>query len=170
MRRTPRWITRVGLLVALGSLVPVAAAAQQQAQQQAATRRGQLERQVLARFVDRAARELELDAGGRARLERVLRTSVEQRRALAEDATRLRQELSRALRDPATPDREFERLLAELAELRAREAGLWREEQEALAAVLTPRQRARFLLISARVNERIRALRGAGGEPVGPPP
>ncbi|HEY8469069.1 MAG TPA: hypothetical protein VIL18_05475 [Longimicrobiales bacterium] len=164
MRRVPRWMVRVGLL-ALGLVVPVAAAAQQQP----GTRRGQLEHQVLNRFLDRAAQELELDAGGRARLERVLRTSVEQRRAIAAEAARLRQELNRALRDPATPDREFERLLNELAELRAREARLWREEQDALAGVLTPRQRARFMLISARVNERIRALRGTGGEPAGPP-
>jgi uncharacterized membrane protein YccC len=165
MRRTQRWTVRVGLL-AVGLLVPAAAAGQQQP----STRRGQLERQVISRLVDRAAQELELDAGGRVRLERVLRTSVEQRRAIAEEAARLRQELARALRDPATPEREFERLLNELAELRAREARLWREEQDSLAGVLTPRQRARFMLISARVNERIRALRGTGGEPAGPPP
>jgi Spy/CpxP family protein refolding chaperone len=156
---------RAGLL-ALASLVPVTVAAQQQP----STRRGQLERQVLSRFLDRAARELELDAAGRARLEGVLHASVEQRRAIAQEAARLRQDLNAALRDPATPDAEFERLLNELAELRAREIRIWREEQAALADALTPRQRARFLVMSARLNERIRALRAAGNQPAGPPP
>ncbi|HEX7090279.1 MAG TPA: hypothetical protein VF192_09085 [Longimicrobiales bacterium] len=164
MRRTPRRMLQAGLLV-LAWLVPVTAAAQQQA----STRRGQLERQILSRFLDRAARELELDAAGRARLEGVLRTSVEQRRAIAREAARLRQALNRALRDPATPDAEFERLLDELAELRAREIRLWREEQDALAGALTPRQRARFMVMSARLNERIRALRAARSERAGPP-
>ena len=83
----------------------------------------------------------------------------------------LRQELDRTLRDPATPDGEFESLLDRLAALRTRELELWHDEQRALAGVLTPRQRARFLVLAARFQERVRELRrGDAGQPTGPPP
>src|SRR5690606_962160 len=68
---------RLALVPALAALLvlPPAAAAQQQ--WRADPRRERLEAEVLSRFVSRAARDLELDGDGRARLESVLRASAE---------------------------------------------------------------------------------------------
>lgn len=166
MRPNTRFVLAAALAASL--VLPGAAAAQQQ--WRADPRRERLETEVLERFVDRAARELALDADGRDRLGRVLRASAEQRRAIAEESRRLRQELARALREPSTSDGEFERLLDELAALRERELGQWRDEQRALADVLDPRQRAQFLVLAARFQDRVRDVRRrGGGQPPGPP-
>jgi len=163
--------TRLALVAALAALPVLPPAVPAQQPWRADTRRERLEAEVLSRFVNRAARDLELDADGRARLESVLRASAERRRAIAQEARSLRQELDRTLRDPATPDGEFESLLDRLAALRTRELELWHDEQRALAGVLTPRQRARFLVLAARFQERVRELRrGNAGQPTGPPP
>ena len=163
--------TRLALVAALAALPVLPPAVPAQQPWRADPRRERLEAEVLSRFVNRAARDLELDADGQARLESVLRASAERRRAIAQEARSLRQELDRTLRDPATPDGEFESLLDRLAALRTRELELWHDEQRALAGVLTPRQRARFLVLAARFQERVRELRrGNAGQPTGPPP
>lgn len=163
--------TRLAPVAALAALLVLPAAAAAQQQWRADPRRERLEAEVLSRFVSRAARDLELDGDGRARLESVLRASAERRRAIAQEARLLRQELDRTLRDPATPDGEFESLLERLAALRTRELEQWHDEQRALAGVLTPRQRARFLVLAARFQERVRELRRRdAGQPPGPPP
>src|SRR5690606_20033170 len=93
--------TRLALVAALAALPVLPPAVPAQQPWRADTRRERLEAEVLSRFVNRAARDLELDADGRARLESVLRASAERRRAIAQEARSLRQELDRTLRDPA---------------------------------------------------------------------
>ena len=54
---------------------------------------------------------------------------------------------------------EFERLVDEVVALRKQQEEQWREDQRALADVLTPRQHARFMVMLARFHERVRQLR-----------
>lgn len=61
-----------------------------------------------------------------------------------------------ALRSPETGDAEFARRFEELRALRDRDHSNWLEEQDSLAAVLTPRQRAQFLARWLMLQENIR--------------
>lgn len=148
------------LLVALS-------AAPAEAQRPADRRRAELAAQVHERFVAEAAERMRLDARGQARLADVLREYGERRQALAEEGLRLRRSLVAAVQSSATPDSTFRRALAQFDQLRMRELRLWREEQEALARVLTPRQQAEFAMLRARFAERISRVRAGG--PGGPP-
>jgi len=131
-----------------------------------ALRRQQLQQQVFARFMDRAAQRLGLAPADRQRLEQVIRTNDVQRRQLAREARTVRQELAAASRDPATPQGEYARLLDEMSDLRGRDLALWRGEQAQLATVLTPRQRAQFMAMRLEFYElvqRMRERRAPGG-------
>jgi hypothetical protein len=52
--------------------------------------------------------------------------------------------------------------------LREEETRLFREEQEALAGVLTPQQLIRFIVMREELAERIQRIRSGGGSPGGP--
>jgi len=151
--------TCLALTAILAAVLAAPSAASAQQQWEAGPRRERLEAEILSRFVDRAARELELDADRRARLENLLRASAERRAAIARESWQLRQKLVQALHDPSTPDDEFERLVDEVVALRKQQEEQWREDQRALADVLTPRQHARFMVMLARFHERVRQLR-----------
>jgi hypothetical protein len=71
---------------------------------------------------------------------------------------RLRGRIYRAARNPATSDAEFMRLLSEHEALRAREHDLWGRDQEQLAGILNPRQRAQFLLAWAHFQDDMRDI------------
>jgi hypothetical protein len=152
------------LLIAMLLLVPAAAASAQQSGPDPArraameARRDSLEAELLNRFMDQLTRELRLDADQRVRTERVLLAGAERRRELMRASGALRSQLSRALRDAATPDAEFTRLLAEQESLRQRENDLWRREQDALARVLNPRQRVQYVIQQARFQESVRDI------------
>jgi hypothetical protein len=70
----------------------------------------------------------------------------------------LRRQLMRAARDSTVTDAEVDRMLGQLEQLRLREQDLWSRDNAALSQILTPRQRAIFLLEFMRFNERIRDL------------
>src|SRR5690606_30510870 len=110
------------------------------------------------KFVRRLSEEVGLNATQRTGVERVLQESGVQRRDLARASSRLRSGIYRATRNSETSDTEFVRLLAEHENLRAREHDLWRHEQEELARILTPRQRARFLLAWAHFQDDMRDI------------
>src|SRR5512146_1248583 len=126
-----------------------------------AARRQMLQQRIFARFMDRATVRLGLTADGRQRLEQVVLTNEGQRRELARQARALRSELARASADANTPDSQFDRLLRQMGELRARELDLWRSEQTDLAGVLTPRQRAQFLAMRLEFFEMVQRARQA---------
>lgn len=125
-------------------------------------RRAVLEEQIMRAFVQRAAQELRLEAGARDRLWQFMERGEAQRRALAREGADLAAQLQRALRNPATPDREFERILAAMDEVRERELALWRSEHQALAEFMTPRQRAQYVTIRNRFNQAVIQVRGGG--------
>jgi Spy/CpxP family protein refolding chaperone len=153
---------RILLLVGVLLLVAPAASAQQGADpaRRAAleARRDSLEAAVMQRFVDQLHRELRLDAEQRAQTERVLREGGLRRRELMRASGELRSRLHRAIRAADTPDAEFHRLLAEHETLRHRENELWRREQDELAGILSPRQRAQFLVQWVRFQDQVRDI------------
>jgi hypothetical protein len=150
------------LLAACLLVLPVAAQAQQtdaERQRQAQeARRDSLEAEVVQKFVRRLTRDLQLNAAQRAQTERVLGESGVQRRELSRASMRLRGRIYRAARNPATTDAEFLRLLSEHEALRAREHDLWGRDQEQLAGILNPRQRAQFLLAWAHFQDDMRDI------------
>ncbi len=142
----------------LAALTPAVAAAQN------TERREALEAQIVQRFLNHVATELQLDADGRSKLEQHLRQTASRRRALAIEAVQLRGQLLRASRDENTTDAELTRLIDQMTRLRGQEDSLWRSDQDALRRILTPRQHARFILMWIRFNEQVRdaAMRRAG--------
>jgi Spy/CpxP family protein refolding chaperone len=134
-------------------------------------RRAELQARVHERFMDQVAQRLGLDQGQRDRLSSVLRQTMEDRMALAQEGVRVRQHLFAAVQDTATSDQELQRLLDQLRDLRQREFELANREDAAMAEILTPRQAAQLLVLRARFNERVQEIRRQGpGRMMGPPP
>jgi DNA-directed RNA polymerase sigma subunit (sigma70/sigma32) len=110
-----------------------------------------------------------LDAPARGRLEQILQDSNSRRRALVVASLDLRQRLAAAIRNPATEDAQFQRLLAEATALRTQEHELWQRDQAEIGRTLTPRQQAIFALRWIRFQERIQQMiemrEGRGGPP-----
>ena len=151
---------RLMLVLAL-LLAPAAVHGQQgDADRRAAlqARRDSLEVEIVQKFVRRLSEEVGLNATQRISVERVLQESGVQRRELSRASSRLRSSIFRATRAPETSDADFVRLLAEHDGLRAREHDLWRQEQDELSRILTPRQRARFLLAWAHFQDDMRDI------------
>ncbi len=142
------------LILALALLIPAVANGQAPERQ----RREQLEAQIVQRFLNHAASELQLDAPNRTRLEQHLRQTAPRRRSLAQNTVQLRGEMLRAVRDESTPDGEFTRLINEMTRLRDQEEAMWKSDQEALSRILTPRQHARFVVMWIRFNEQVRDM------------
>ena len=160
-----RGIVRSLAFVLVFGVFPAIAQAQRPAQPgQQRQRREELEAQIVQRFLNHVATELQLDAAARGRLEQHLRQTSARRRALAQNTVELRGHLLRAVRDESTPDSEFTRLIQEMTKLRTQEDEMWKSDQESLARILSPRQHARFVIMWIRFNEQIRdaAMRRGG--------
>ena len=153
------------LLLIIGLLVSPAAVWAQQPQMPNQERREQLEAQIVQRFLDNASVEMKLDANSRTRLEQFLRQTAPARRRLAQQSVQLRGHMLRAVRDEATPEAEFERLINETTRLRDQEEAMWKSDQESLRRILTPRQHARFIVMWMRFNEQIRDMANRRGGP-----
>jgi hypothetical protein len=163
----PNFAMKLRLLavVLVLALVPSLAFAQRPGRPgQQKERREELETQIVQRFLNHVAMELQLDGNTRARLEQHLRQTAARRRALAQSTVQLRGQMLRAVRDSSTADAEFTRLIGEMTRLRGQEEDMWRSDQESLRGILTPRQHARFVVMWIRFNEQIRdaAMRRPG--------
>lgn len=149
------------LLAALLLLLPAAVHAQQtdaERRQAQEAQRDSLAAEVVQKFVRRLTRDLKLSAAQQAQAERVLRESGVQRRELSRASMHLRGRIYRAARNPETSDAEFMQLLAEHETLRAREHDLWGRDQQELARIFSPRQRAQFLLTWAHFQDDMRDI------------
>lgn len=121
-----------------------------------------LRAEILHRFLGRASHELELSEEQRGRFEHEFRGIQEKRRSLIAEQHALRRRLTRLAAGRATSDtsdEEARELLRRAGELKVREAELWREEQERLGRILSPRQHVRFLMMQERFAQRVRDMR-----------
>jgi hypothetical protein len=165
-------VRKLVAIVALFLLLPLSAAAQglnRPLRGQGAPNRAALERQVIRMFVQQTAGAMKLNQVGRNRLDQILQESNARRRELVAASMDLRRRFQVAIRDTATSDAAFEGLLREAQQLRQREQDLWLRDQEELARLLTPRQRAIFVVRWIRLQEQIQGMidqrQGRGTEP-----
>lgn len=120
--------------------------------------RDALEAQVLTRFVNRASIEMSLDATQRTRLVQVVRSSAQRRKALNHRSLELHRRFTQAVRDPATPNDAFTRLLSDQQGLRREEQQIADTEQTELQRFLAPRQQAQFLMLWLRLQDNARQI------------
>ncbi|CAN5761215.1 hypothetical protein BH23GEM10_BH23GEM10_10270 [soil metagenome] len=146
-------------------LLATASATPAQAQHDSAARRAalqayrdSLETEVVHKFVARLSRDLRLNSAQRTTVEQVIRSGAERRRELMRASGELQGRLIRAVRSDDTSSDEFQRLLANHEALRRREHDSWTHDQQQLAAVLNPRQRAHFLLSWTHFQETLREI------------
>jgi Spy/CpxP family protein refolding chaperone len=125
--------------------------------------REQLEQRIRAQMGRMMQSRLGLDEEQADRLAAVVQDFDGRRRELfsLEQATRRRVEA--LLLEGSDNEAEATELMGRMAELRLREAELFRQEQEALLDVLSPTQVLRLQSLRQELGQRIRALRGGPG-------
>lgn len=154
-------------LVALATLAPALGA---QVPGRGQGDRERLEQRVRARMARMFQERLQLtDEQGR-RLGEVMEELREERRALRAEEVVLRRQVDGWLEGRDGTEEAARDLLDRMVELREAEAALFREEQERLSGILSPRQLLTFHALRGRMSARIRELRGPGGPPGGPGP
>ena len=153
-----RMLTATALFLTLMPAALHAQATEQSRRAELAARRDSLEAEVVRKFVHRLARDLRLDENQRAQTVLVLRDNGVRRRELSRASSQLRGRIYRAVRDTTTANADFIRLLADYEALSSREHELWRREQDELARILDPRQRAHFLLSWVRFQDDMREI------------
>lgn len=149
------------------SVAAVAAHAQQDTARARRPERGtqdkaqeeQLRSRLMGRFLDHASEELDLSEDQTRRLHQEFGAMQEQRRSLIREQRAVRLRLEALNQEGRASDAEARELLQRAADLKAREAELWREEQDRIGRVLTPAQQARFLVLQERFAERVRQMR-----------
>lgn len=129
--------------------------------------RSELEQRVRQRFGEMIRVRLELTDEQAAELRGVMERFQADRVELARDDEALRLRFQAVLTEQGTANDEAEALLGRMMDIRERELGLFRAEQEALAEVLTPAQLVRFHAMREQLNQRVRALRQRGRPPGG---
>lgn len=170
--RTVRRALSVAVL-ALAVLAPVVAG--QGPPRDRSGDREQLEQRVRARMAQVIRERLGLTAEEGARLDAIMESFHEQRRALRREEWALRQSVSALGEGGSMGEADAREVLERMVELREEEVRLFRDEQEALLEVLTAEQLLTFQALRDRIGDRIRELRrgrGGGrgpGGPAGPP-
>ena len=154
--------TRLAFAIVAGlALAPWAGPAARAQEQDTARAGAEADRRaaLLRRFFDGMARELDLSPEQRAQLEPEMRAMQEERAALLREQRELRREMQEAARRGELDDETARRLLDRAAQLKAREAELWRRDQERLGRTLSPRQRLRLLMMQERMAQRVQQMR-----------
>lgn len=126
-------------------------------------RRADLEQQVHRQFLRQVAQRADLSEEQHERVGAALQEGVRARRDLARQSRDLRHDLMTAVRGEDTPMSTYEGILRRLEAIRERERALELREEERLAAILDPRQRAIFLMMRMQFNDRIRRMQGGPG-------
>ncbi|HSW30004.1 MAG TPA: hypothetical protein VLH75_11025 [Longimicrobiales bacterium] len=132
--------------------------------------RQQLERRVRARFAEMMQQRLGLSAEESERLNSTVESFMERRQRLVADEDALRRRMEAIALEQEPTEAEARTLIARMQELREEEVRLFRAEQEALLAVLSPVQLVRFHAMREQLGRRIQQLRGGMGPMTGPPP
>jgi Spy/CpxP family protein refolding chaperone len=164
------------LAVIAALLVTVPAAAQVPRRPMMQNERAMLQQRIHARFMEVLVQRLRLDDQQRDRVSEILQNDMRERMTLARKSMQARRQLAAAAADTTTEPATIQALLDEMNQLRRQETALAAREDSALATVLTPRQRAEFIILRSRFNERVQEIRrgmggrGMHGPPSGPPP
>jgi Spy/CpxP family protein refolding chaperone len=122
--------------------------------------REQLEQRIRAQMGRRIQQQLGLDAEQSEQLAEVVQDFDARRRELFQEEQATRRQVEGFLRGSPDDEAQARELVARVADLRLREAQLFRQEQEALLQVLTPAQLLRLQELRQELGQRIRALRG----------
>lgn len=134
--------------------------------------RGRMEQRIQARFDDLVRDQLELSGQQGRQLGDVVEGFRQRREELALREGQSRRRLLRrgeAIRQGREfSDQEASAALEAIVALREEETRLFREEQEALADVLTPQQLLSFVVMREDLAQRIRRIRSGEGPPGGP--
>jgi Spy/CpxP family protein refolding chaperone len=125
--------------------------------------RAQLEQRIRAQMGRMTRQRLGLDDEQAAKLSDVVQDFDGRRRALLSEEQDTRQRVDSLLRNTPDDQAQAKDLLDSMADLRMREAQLFRDEQTALLGVLTPPQVLQLQILRQDIGRRIRALRGGGG-------
>lgn len=168
MARIPRSLAGpMGLLivapVALLTAMPVVAQVPTRPMPQ--NERAVLQQRVHARFMEILAQRLQLNDQQRDQVSEILQKDMQERLDLGRKSMQTRRALALATADTTTEPARIQTLLDAMDRLRRQEAALAAREDSALATVLTPRQRAEFIMLRTRFNERVRQIRGGMGRP-----
>ncbi|MEJ2678130.1 MAG: periplasmic heavy metal sensor [Gemmatimonadota bacterium] len=136
--------------------------------------RARLQQRIHARFMQVLTQRLQLDDRQREQVSEILQNDMQARIEIARKSMQARHRLATAAADTTTNPATLQALLDEMDSLRQQETALAAREDSALATVLTPRQRAEFIILRTRFNERVRQIRGGGmpgmrGPPSRPP-
>ena len=157
-------------LVAL--LIVVAAPGMLGAQRptKAPPQREQLEAQVRREYTRVVQQRVGLSDDQMTRLGPINRRFSEDRRALQLQERDTRIAIQRGIRDTAArgDSARMSGLLQQLVEIQKRRVQLVEDEQRALAAIMTPLQRARYMALQEQTRRQVDQRRGRGGG--GPPP
>lgn len=157
---------RLVTAAALVMLVPAAVSAQQTNRSQRAPltqqERQELERRVRQQFDQRMRDEIGLSSDEQQRFMALVQDFRDQRLELSLEMRQLQVRLRRESRREDLTDQEAQALLDRAAELRDREARLFREEQEGLLSILRPTQLVKLYQWREALTQRLRRLQGAG--------
>ena len=168
---------QIGLLAVLLLLVGVDGVAAQRpgGRRPLLGARGQrvrMEQRIQARFDGLVRDQLELSGEQERRFGDIVEDFRQRRQDLAVKERQVQGTVlrlgTRAAEERDLSDGEATDALEEMVRLREEEARLFREEQEALADVLTPQQLLRFVVMRRQLAERIQRIRSGGGPPGGP--
>ncbi len=132
-------------------------------------RRARMEQMIRGRFDAMVRQQLGLGDEESQRLQDVLDGYRAQRRDFMQLEQSTRRQLMTLGAEGEITDEQASEALQDMLELREDEVRLFREEQEALVGVLTPRQLLRFVVMREQLNQRIQSIRGGGGRGMGPP-
>jgi Spy/CpxP family protein refolding chaperone len=159
--------TRTAALVAL-VVLPAVAGAQQA--EKAPPQRAQLEARLRREFTRVVQQRVGLTDDQLTKLGPINRSFSEQRRTLQLQERDTRVAIQRAIRDTAarSDSARISGLLQQLVNIQKRRVQLVEDEQRALATIMTPLQRARYMALQEQTRRQVEQRRGRGGG--GPPP
>lgn len=161
---------RVGLFGVLAALLlaaPLDAQRMPQGRRGGGMDRTQLEQRVRVQMARMIQERLDLSDAQSEQLSEVAREYEARRRELRRSEQATRRRVEALLLEGATDEQEARDLVTTMADLRSREAELFREEQDALLAVISATQLLEMQAIREQIGERIRNLRGPRGDPAG---
>jgi Spy/CpxP family protein refolding chaperone len=157
-------------MAALAALAVIPGLLGAQRAEKAPPQREQLEARLRREFTRVVQQRVGLTDDQLAKLGPINRSFSEQRRTLQLRERDTRVAIQRAIRDTAgrSDSARVSGLLQQLVDIQKRRVQLVEDEQRALATIMTPVQRARYMALQEQTRRQVEQRRGRGGG--GPPP